>query len=145
MARREKSPPRKRSRVRTAKKSAKRTAKKITARSRPARRAAKKEQPTAAPQPAAPARPRPRPPRVSAITARPIKREPDIPLDVLDRTYTPKQTSLKAPFRTDGDDRQRDQELTAGYDDTWNEEDRFTNKSGDPRIGTHHRKYEPGE
>jgi len=59
--------------------------------------------------------------------------------------YTPKQTSLKAPFRTDGGDRQRDQELTPGYDDTWNEEDKFTNKSGDPRIGTHHRKYEPGE
>ena len=31
-------------------------------------------------------------------------------------------------------------------DERFNDEDRFTtNKSGDPRIGTHRRKYEPGE
>lgn len=71
---------------------------------------------------------------------------PDIPLEVLDRTYTPPQTSLKASFRADGEDRQRDQELAGGYaDERWNDEDHFTNKSGDPRIGTHHRKYEPNE
>lgn len=58
--------------------------------------------------------------------------------EVLDRTYTPRQTSLKAPFRTNGDDRQRDQEMAGGFsDERWNDEDHFTNKSGDPRIGTH--------
>ena len=140
MARRNKSPARKRSRVRTKKKAIARTAKKVTTRRRPARRTAKQ---AAAPA-SAPPRPQPRP-RGPEKAARPTKRETDIPFDVLERNYTPKQTSLKAPFRTDGGDRQRDQELTPGYDDTWNEEDKFTDKSGDPRIGTHHRKYEPGE
>jgi hypothetical protein len=38
------------------------------------------------------------------------------------------------------------QEMAGGYaDERWKDEDRFTNKSGDPRIGTHHRKYEPNE
>lgn len=70
----------------------------------------------------------------------------DIPLDVLNRTYTPKQTSVKASFRTDGDERQRDQEFADGYaSESWGDEDHFTNKSGDPRIGTRHRKYEPKE
>ena len=30
-------------------------------------------------------------------------------------------------------------------DERWNDEDRLTNKSGDPRIGTHRRTYEPAE
>ncbi len=30
-------------------------------------------------------------------------------------------------------------------DERWNDEDLFTNKSGDPRIGTHRRTYEPAE
>ena len=30
-------------------------------------------------------------------------------------------------------------------DERWNDEDHFTNRSGDPRIGTHRRSYEPGE
>ena len=78
--------------------------------------------------------------------ARPVRREPDIPLDRVERAYMPMQTSLKAPFRADGRDRQSDQELTPGdRSDRWNDEDRFTNKSGDPRIGTHGRAYEPGE
>jgi len=56
------------------------------------------------------------------------------------------QTSLKAPFRADGRDHQRDQELSPGdLSDRWNDEDRFTNRSGDPRIGTHGRAREPGE
>jgi hypothetical protein len=81
-----------------------------------------------------------------AEVARPPQREPDVPLDVLNRTYTPTQTSLKASFRSTGDDRQRDQEFGEGYaDERWHDEDHFTNKSGDPRIGTHRRKYEPGE
>jgi hypothetical protein len=74
------------------------------------------------------------------------RREGDIGLDRLDRTYTPQQTSLKAGFRADGADRQRDQEFSGGFaDDRWNDEDHYTNKSGDPRIGTHRRSYEPGE
>lgn len=73
-------------------------------------------------------------------------RDSDIPLDQLAQAYTPTQTSLKGPFRTTGADRQRDQEYARGVADTrWNDEDRLTNKTGDPRIGTHGRTYEPGE
>ena len=79
-------------------------------------------------------------------SARHPRRDADIPLDRIEGAYTPTQTSLKAPFRADGNDRQRDQEFARGVDDNhWNDEDRFTNKSGDPRIGTHGRTYEPGE
>ena len=78
--------------------------------------------------------------------ARATRRETDIPMDVLDNTYTPQQTSLKAGFRADGQDRQNDQEFARGVaDDRFNDEDVMTNKSGDPRIGTHGRTYEPGE
>ena len=43
-------------------------------------------------------------------------------------------------------DQESDQELSGGFsDERFNDEDRFTNKSGDARIGTHDRKYEPGE
>ena len=78
--------------------------------------------------------------------ARPVHRDSDIPLDRIEHAYTPTQTSLKAGFRTSGADQQRDQEFARGVDDErWNDEDRFTNKSGDPRIGTHGRTYEPGE
>jgi len=74
------------------------------------------------------------------------RREADIPLDVLDRAYTPANTSSKASFRSDGADHQLDQEFAYGRADSdWNDEDRFTNKSGDPRIGTHRRTYEPDE
>jgi hypothetical protein len=79
--------------------------------------------------------------------ARPARRpQTDIPLDVLDSAYVPPLTSSKAGFRSDGADHQRDQEFSRGVsDDRWNDEDRFTNKSGDPRIGTHGRTYEPDE
>ena len=81
----------------------------------------------------------PAPPRIT-------RREADIPLDVIDRTYTPSATSSKASFRSDGADHQKDQEFALGVaDDRWNDEDRITNKSGDPRIGTHRRTYEPAE
>ena len=87
--------------------------------------------------------------RKPAKTAQPARRrrpQTDIPVDALNQTYTPQQTSLKAGFRADGADRQRDQEFGRGVaDDRWNDEDHLTNKSGDPRIGTHRRKYEPGE
>jgi hypothetical protein len=78
----------------------------------------------------------------TARAVRPAKREPDIPLDVVERTYTPKQTSLKASFRASGAEAQRDQDVPM---ERWNDEDHYTNKSGDPRIGTHGRAYEPGE
>jgi hypothetical protein len=81
-----------------------------------------------------------------AAKARAPRREADIPFDRIENAYTPTQTSLKSSFRTSGADHQRDQEFAGGVaDDRWNDEDRFTNKSGDPRIGTHGRKYEPGE
>lgn len=74
------------------------------------------------------------------------RREADIPLDVIANTYTPPFTGGKAGFRSDGADHQNDQEFAYGHaDERWNDEDRLTNKSGDPRIGTHRRTYEPGE
>jgi hypothetical protein len=136
MARREKSTKQKKSRVARVKSVVSRTAKKVTARLRPAKRTEEKR--------ATPAKPKPR--KRADGKARPARRQPDIPLEILERTYTPKQTSLKASFRTTGEDRERDQEMAGGYaDERWKDEDRFTNKSGDPRIGTHHRKYEPNE
>lgn len=84
--------------------------------------------------------------REPAKAARAPRRTSDIPMDVLANTYTPKLTSGKAGFRSDGADHQHDQEFASGIaDERWNDEDRFTNKSGDPRIGTHGRTYEPGE
>jgi hypothetical protein len=78
--------------------------------------------------------------------ARPPRREADIPLDVLDRAYTPPMTSSKASFRSDGADHQQDQEFSRGVADAdWKDEDHFTNKSGDPRIGTRGRTYEANE
>ena len=75
--------------------------------------------------------------------SRPVRREADIPFDTIAGSYTPTQTSLKAPFRADGADHHRDQEYGRGpEDDRWNDEDLYTNKSGDPRIGTHGRTYE---
>ncbi len=136
MARREKT--RERQPLKAAKAAIGRAAKKVTKRLR------------SAAKPAQPGGGTPRPAKVkkrsTAKASRPTQRETDIPMDVLNKTYTPKQTSLKASFRADGKDRSRDQELASGYVETrWNDEDRLTNRSGDPRIGTHHRKYEPGE
>jgi hypothetical protein len=117
----------------------KRTAKKVAARVLPAKRRQEPKAVAAAPR-------RAKKPRGEQTAARPAQRRADIPLEVLSRTYTPKQTSLKAPFRTSGVVRERDQERAGGFaDERFNDEDHFTNKSGDPRIGTHHRKYEPGE
>ena len=119
------------SRVAPAGKAIKRTAKKASARLRPAKRAAA----------AAPAKKKVR--AQPKATARPAKRSADIPIEVLNRAYTPKQTSLKTPFRASGKEQERDQEFAGGFsDERWKDEDRYTNKSGDPRIGTHHRKYE---
>lgn len=77
---------------------------------------------------------------------RPRRPQTDVPFDLISNIYSPTQTSLKGPFRADGGDHHRDQELANGYaDERWSAEDRYTNKSGDPRIGTHGRSYEPGE
>jgi len=85
-------------------------------------------------------------PNVAAPNRSTRRVQADIPLDVIGRAYTPPATSSKAGFRSDGSDHQRDQEYATGaVDDRWNDEDRFTNKSGDPRIGTHRRTYEPEE
>lgn len=93
-----------------------------------------------------PAPSRMRPKAEEVVTARPVKRETDIPMDVLSRSYTPPATSSKAGFRADGVDHARDQEFAFGSsDERFNDEDHFTNKSGDPRIGTRRRTYEPGE
>lgn len=70
----------------------------------------------------------------------------DIPLDSIASAYIPTQTGSRGGFRDDGRDRQADQEFAGGVvDERFNDEDVFTNKSGDPRIGTHRRTYEPGE
>lgn len=82
----------------------------------------------------------------SSAPGRVTRRQTDIPLDLISQTYTPPATSSKAGFRSDGSDHQRDQEFAMGVaDERWNDEDQFTNKSGDPRIGTHRRTYEPAE
>jgi len=88
-------------------------------------------------------------PARSAVSAaerrgRPRRLQADVPLDLISNAYTPTQTSLKGPFRASGADHQRDQDDVLG-EERWNDEDRLTNKSGDPRIGTHGRSYEPGE
>ena len=107
-----------------------RTARKLTSKLNPRKRlAAKKETPVSAARPA----------------ARPPQRQTDVPLDLIADTYSPKQTSLKTSFRSDGADRQRDQEMPIGTVNRWQDEDHYTNKSGDARIGTRGRTYEPGE
>lgn len=118
----------------------KRTATKVTARLRPSK-AAK----AAAKTPAKAAK-RTKQPAPQTTTARRKRTQPDVAPEVLENTYTPTQTSLKAPFRASGASRGRDQELAGGFsDERFKDEDRLTNKSGDPRIGTHGRTYEPGE
>ncbi len=82
----------------------------------------------------------------AAAPTRPVQRPTDIHLALLDQDYTPHATSSKASFRSDGNDHQKDQSLAMSMDDErWNDEDLFTNKSGDPRIGTYRQTYEPAE
>ena len=95
---------------------------------------------------AEPVAPAARPAPVEEHHARPARRQPDIGVDTLANAYMPTQTSLKEPFRATGRDHQNDQEYGRGPEsDRWRAEDRYTNKSGDPRIGTHGRTYEPDE
>jgi len=112
-----------------------RTARKLTAKLDPRKRTAKKAE---AANKTVAAKPK---------TANARARQPrtDVPLDLIADTYSPKQTSLKTSFRSDGADQQRDQEMPIGAGNRFQDEDHFTNKSGDARIGTHGRTYEPGE
>lgn len=84
-------------------------------------------------------------PAPAPAPARTVRRESDVPMDVLAQTYAPSQTSIKTSFRSDGADHERDQEMPPGAGERFENEDHFTNKSGDARIGTHGRTYEPGE
>jgi hypothetical protein len=86
----------------------------------------------------APTKASPTPPRI-------VRRESDVPMDAIAQEYAPHQTSIKTSFRSDGSDHERDQELPPGAGERFENEDHFTNKSGDARIGTHGRTYEPGE
>jgi hypothetical protein len=74
-----------------------------------------------------------------------MRRESDVPMELLAQTYAPSQTSIKTSFRSDGADHERDQEMPPGAGERFENEDHFTNKSGDSRIGTHGRTYEPAE
>ena len=112
-----------------------RTARKLTAKLDPRKRSAKKAE---AGKKQVVAKP-------PTATARATKPRSDVALDLIANTYSPRQTSVKASFRSDGGDQQLDQEMPIGGADRWQDEDHFTNKSGDARIGTHGRTYEPGE
>ncbi|MEA2165313.1 MAG: hypothetical protein QOK37_3440 [Thermoanaerobaculia bacterium] len=112
-----------------------RTARKLTMKLNPLKRAAKPaEKPARVAKPKAP-----------AATARATKRQSDVPIDLLAQSYAPSQTSIKTSFRSDGADHHNDQEIPFGTDERFENEDHFTNRSGDARIGTHGRSYEPGE
>lgn len=112
-----------------------RTARKLTTKLNPLKRAAK-----TAEKPARVARP-----KAPAAKARAVKRQSDVPIDLLAQSYAPSQTSIKTSFRSDGADHYNDQEIPFGTDERFENEDHFTNRSGDARIGTHGRSYEPGE
>jgi hypothetical protein len=113
-----------------------RTARKLTAKLDPRKRSAAKKVESAKKKIVA---------RPKTATARAKQPRTDVSLDLIASTYSPKQTSVKASFRSDGGDQQLDQEMPIGAADRWQDEDHFTNKSGDARIGTHGRSYEPGE
>lgn len=122
-----------------------RTARKVTAKLKPRERVAAKaaEAPKVKAKAAKPQKlqkPQSNPP-----VARAVQRTSDVPIDLLAGSYVPKQTSLHGSFRSDGADQQNDQEIVLGADDRFQDEDHFTNKSGDARIGTHKRNSVPGE
>jgi hypothetical protein len=91
------------------------------------------------------AKPKATPAKPSPAPSRPMRRESDVPMDVIAQSYAPSQTSIKTSFRSDGADHERDQELPPGAGERFENEDHFTNKSGDSRIGTHGRTHEPAE
>ena len=82
----------------------------------------------------------------TTAAAHPRLVDSDIPLETIEETYTPSQVASRASFRSDGHEREADQEYVRGVaDDRFNPEDAFTNRSGDPRIGTHRRTHESAE
>ena len=88
----------------------------------------------------------PRTAKAAPKAARATRRDSDIPMDRIAETYTPEHTSVKSGMRGNGAGNRNDRNVGSGIDDDrWNDEDIITNKSGDPRIGTHGRTYEPGE
>jgi hypothetical protein len=114
-----------------------RTARKLTTKLTPGKRAAAKNAEASVAQAARP--------KATPGPTRTVQRKSDVPLDMGDASYVPKQTSLKASFRSNGADQQDDQQLPLGAGERFQDEDHYTNKSGDARIGTHGRTYEPGE
>jgi len=80
----------------------------------------------------------------AAPKARPKRATSDIPLEEIEAAYTPTQSGSKAAFRDDGRARQSDQEFGDGISiERFGEEDAFTNRSGNPGIGTHRRTSRP--
>lgn len=129
-----------------------RTTRKLTTKRNPRKRAAKaKKAPAARTKKATVAKakksaePQAAKPKRNPPAARPVQRTSDVPIDLIAEWYTPKQTSLKGSFRSDGSDQQNDQEISLGDSNRFQDEDHFTNKSGDARIGTHGRAGVPAE
>src|SRR5207244_4231670 len=80
------------------------------------------------------------------LKARAKRLTSDIPLEEIEAAYTPTQSGSKAGFRDDGRARQSDQEFGNGISiERFSEEDAFTNRSGNPRVGTHGRTRKPHE
>jgi hypothetical protein len=122
-----------------------RTARKLTTKPNPRKRVAKaKKAPVARAKKKAP-EPQAAKPKRNPTAARPLQRTSDVPLDLLSDAYVPKQTNMKTSFRSDGADQQSDQEISPGEVDRFRDEDHFTNKSGDNRIGTHGRTGVPDQ
>ncbi len=131
-------PQKKKSAVKRAGGAIARTARKLTTKLTPGKRAAATNSGTPAARAAATT-------TASTTAPRAPQRRSDVPLDMGDASYVPAQTSLKASFRSDGSDQQDDQQVPLGAGERFQDEDHYTNKSGDARIGTHGRTYEPGE
>lgn len=78
----------------------------------------------------------------TGVVAEPRRRIVRSDIGIIDE-ITPQQMRSHAPF-----DDARDPDVTLeAFEETgparWRDEDHYTNKSGDPRIGTRGRKYEP--
>lgn len=82
-------------------------------------------------------------PAAAVHTSRPVQRQSDVPLELVENEYIPPITSSKASFRSSGADHESDQDAFAT--DRFKDEDHYTNRSNDPRIGTHGRGNESHE
>lgn len=124
------------------------TTRKLTTKLRPHKRVAKAKkapEPQVAKAKKAPEPQVAKPKRNPSPVTHTTQRTSDVPLDLLIDAYVPSQTGMKSSFRSDGADQQNDQEISPGATDRFLDEDHFTNKSGDARIGTHGRTSVPGE